>query len=63
MPLIKVPGYGTDNIEKAVADAEADRCKVVQVIGPMAGAWWLLVERPAAAARKAAKSPAKETRA
>jgi len=60
MPLLKVPGYGTETLEKAVSDAEADRMKVVQVIGNMAGAWWLLVERPAAAARK--RAGVKETR-
>lgn len=60
MPLLKIPGYGTETLEKAVADAEADRFKVVQVVGNMAGAWWLLVEKPAAAARKRAAT--KETR-
>lgn len=61
MPLLKIPGYGTETLEKAVADAEADRFKVVQVVGNMAGAWWLLVEKPAAAARK--RAAVKETRA
>jgi hypothetical protein len=61
MPLLRIPGLGTEHLEKAVADAEADRMKVVQVVGNMAGAWWLLVERPAAAARK--RAGVKETRA
>lgn len=54
MPLLRVPGQGTEILEAAVINAEADRYKVVQVVGNMAGAWWLLVEKPAAAARKAA---------
>lgn len=60
MPLKSFPGSDTTDLERAVADVERKGGRVTQVVGNMAGAWWLLVETKPTAARK--KAPAKETR-
>jgi hypothetical protein len=63
MPLRSIPGLGVQELETAVADAEKGGHRVVQVVGNLAGSWWLLVEKPAAAARKRAEqTPVKESR-
>lgn len=57
MPLVSYEGHDVAQLEAAVADVERTKGKVVQVVGNYAGAWWLLVEKPAR------KPPAgKETR-
>jgi hypothetical protein len=58
MPLVSYEGLDTADLERAVADVERGKGRVVQVVGNMAGSWWLLVEKPA---RKPAA--ARETRA
>ena len=58
MPLVSYEGQDTADLERAVADVERSKARVVQVVGNMAGAWWLLVEKPT---RKPAA--ARETRA
>jgi hypothetical protein len=57
MPLHRHPGQDTQDLEAAVADVERTGGRVVQVVGQMAGHWWLLVD-------KAARKPAgqRETR-
>jgi hypothetical protein len=63
MPLRSIPGLGVQELETAVVDAERDGFRVIQVVGNLAGAWWLLVEKPAAVARKrAGQTPVKESR-
>jgi len=58
MPLHRHPGQDTQDLEQAVADVERKGGRVVQVVGQMAGHWWLLVDKPS---RKPAG--ARETRA
>jgi hypothetical protein len=60
MPLVSFPGPDVSDLEHAVAEVERSRARVVQVVGNIGGAWWLLVEKPAPAAR--AKPAGKETR-
>ncbi len=60
MPLVSYDGQDTADLERAVADVERGKAKVVQVVGNMSGRWWLLVEKPAAARKPAAG--AKESR-
>ena len=60
MPLVSFPGPDVSDLERAVAEVERSRARVVQVVGNIGGAWWLLVEKPVAAAR--AKPAGKETR-
>ena len=55
MPLHRHEGQDVGDLERAIAEVEAGKGRVVQVVGQMAGAWWLLVEKPArkpAAARE-----------
>lgn len=47
MPLHSHPGLDVGDLEQAVAEVEASKGRVVQVIGQMAGRWWLLIEKPA----------------
>lgn len=60
MPLVSYPGPDVSDLERAVAEVERSRARVVQVVGNMGGSWWLLVEAPVAAAR--AKPAGKESR-
>jgi hypothetical protein len=46
MPLKSYPGQDVGDLEYAVADVERSKGRVVQVVGQMAGSWWLLVEKP-----------------
>jgi hypothetical protein len=59
MPLVSFPGPDVSDLEHAVAEVERSRARVVQVVGQIGGAWWLLVEEPARAqaVKKAAKKP------
>ena len=47
MPLHRYEGQDVGDLERAVAEVEAGKGRVIQVVGQMAGAWWLLVEKPA----------------
>ena len=58
MPLVSFDGQDVADLEAAVASVEASKAKVTQVVGNMAGRWWLLIDK--AAPRKA---PAKATAA
>lgn len=60
MPLKSFPGSDVADLERAVADVERKGGRVAQVVGNMAGAWWLLVDRKQTNPR--AKATAKETR-
>jgi len=39
------PGQTITDLEKAVAEIERDRAKILQVVGNFDGSWWLLVEK------------------
>ena len=47
MPLVPYDGQDTADLERAVADVERGKGRVVQVVGNMGGRWWLLTEKPA----------------
>jgi hypothetical protein len=61
MPLQSFAGSDTADLERAVADVERRGGRVVQVVGNMAGAWWVLVESKPATARKKSE-PVRESR-
>lgn len=44
MPLHRHEGQDVADLERAITEVEAGKGRVVQVVGQMAGAWWLLVE-------------------
>lgn len=46
MPLHRHEGQDVADLERAITEVEAGKGRVVQVIGQMAGAWYLLVEGP-----------------
>jgi hypothetical protein len=52
MPLQGFDGEDIAHLEAAVASVEKARGQVTQVVGNIAGRWWLLVEKAKPAARE-----------
>jgi hypothetical protein len=61
MPLVSSPGLDVSDLEHAVAEVERTQARVVQVVGNIGGAWWLLVEDKGRA-QAAKKPPVREVR-
>jgi hypothetical protein len=47
MPLHRQPGMDTADLEQAIAHVERTKGRVVQVIGNINAAWWVLYDAPA----------------
>jgi hypothetical protein len=62
MPLVSYPGQDVADLEAAVASVEKGKAKVTQVVGKMAGRWYLLIESPPTRKAPAKAAAPRETR-